>query len=92
MHHRTSPNTACRPRDHVVTAGRLYPAAWKQADSMHAGRGLDLPDWPSWCYLPIAATIEIVAADAGVDASRLHLSHPECAANGLHGRANRAGW
>lgn len=69
--------SSCRARDHVITAGRLYPQVWKQADSLHGGRGRDLPDWPVWCYLPIAATQAIVAEDACVDGAWLHLTHPE---------------
>lgn len=67
----------CRPRDYVIAAGRLYPQAWKQADSIRNRRGLSLPDWSDWCYLPIAATQAILADDARVDGTRLHLTHPE---------------
>lgn len=59
---------ACRPRDHLIAAGHLYPSAWKQADSFRADRGVDgLPDWPDWCYLPMSAWYAIVSADAGVE-------------------------
>ena len=59
---------SCRPRDHLTAAGRLYPVAWKRADEFRADRGRDgLPDWPGWCYLPMAAWYAIVSEDAGVD-------------------------
>lgn len=52
----------CRPRDHLVAAGKLNPEAWKAADEFRAGRGRDgLPDWPDWCYLPLAGSYAIVS-------------------------------
>lgn len=56
----------CRPRDHVVQAGQLYPQAWRQADELRAGRGVDLPNWPTWCYLPLAGAYSIVSAELQV--------------------------
>jgi hypothetical protein len=67
----------CRPRDHLAMAGRLYADAWRQADTMRAGRGKGLPDWPDWCYLPIAGTQAIVAEDARIPVEELHLRYPE---------------
>lgn len=84
-------NSICRPRDHVVEAGRLYPQAWKQVEIMRSGRGQDLPDWPNWCFAPIAATLAIVAQDAHVDVARLHLSHPERITDGAR-LAGLAAW
>lgn len=51
-----------RPREHLRVAGKLYPEAWKQVDRFRAGRGEDgLPDWPDWCFLPLAASYAIVS-------------------------------
>lgn len=52
----------CRPRNHMLTAGRLYPDAWRQAEDMRSQRGQALPDWPSWCYLPLSGWYAIVCA------------------------------
>ncbi len=53
---------ACRPREHLQTAGKLYPGAWKQLDQFRAGRGRDgLPDWPEWCFVPLAASYAVVS-------------------------------
>src|SRR6185369_17498093 len=53
---------ACRPRAHLAAAGKLYPEAWKTADAFRADRGCDgLPDWPDWCYLPLAGWYAIVS-------------------------------
>jgi len=66
-----------RPREHLVAAGKLYKGAWKQIDSFRAERGTYVPDWPDWCFIPVAATYAIVANDAGVDGSQLAFTHPE---------------
>lgn len=51
----------CRPRNHLIAAGHLYPGAWKSADEFRAGRGMDLPNWPDWCFLPLAAAYAVVS-------------------------------
>lgn len=52
----------CRARDHLVAAGKLYPEAWKQADAFRAQRERDaLPNWPDWCFLPMAGWYAIVS-------------------------------
>ena len=56
----------CRPREQLITAAKLYPKAWVQSDEMRADRGAGLPDWPQWCYLPLAGWYSIVSADACV--------------------------
>lgn len=56
-----------RPLDHLHTAGRMYPAAWKAVDEFRASRGVGLPKWPNWCFLPMAGWYAIVSADAGAD-------------------------
>lgn len=51
-----------RPRQHLREAGKQYPQAWKQIDIMREGKGKDLPDWPNWCFLPMAGFYSIVSA------------------------------
>lgn len=55
------------PINHLNAAGKMYPAAWKQVDEFRAMRGVDLPKWPNWCFLPMAGWYAIVSADQGVD-------------------------
>lgn len=55
------------PSDHLRAAAKLYPNAWKQVDMMRADRGQVLPDWPDWCFLPIAGWYSIVSAATGQD-------------------------
>lgn len=59
--------TATRPGSHLQAAGRLYPRAWKLVDQFRSARGRDLPKWPAWCFLPMAAWYAIVNDDAGGD-------------------------
>lgn len=52
----------CRPRNHMLAAGKLYPHAWQRAEEMREERGLSLPKWPEWCYLPLSGWYAIVSA------------------------------
>ena len=56
----TSVQLTCRPRDHLALAAKLYPHAWKVSDGLRADR-TDLPRWPDWTYLPMAAWYAIVS-------------------------------
>lgn len=71
-----------RAREHLLTAGRLYPTAWADASKYREMRGQGIPDWPDWCYLPIAATMAIVATDAGCNVMDLGARHPDRVADG----------
>lgn len=46
---------------HLAALARRYPRAWRQVDELRAARGLGLPDWPSWCFLPLAGAYAIVS-------------------------------
>ena len=50
-----------RPRQHLITVGARYEGAWLAYDQFRAGRGKDLPDWPDWCFAPMAAAYAIVS-------------------------------
>ena len=65
----------CRPREHLVVAGRLYPTAWLRVDQLRADRGTrGLPSWPEWCFLPLAGAYAIISEDAGMDRLPLELA------------------
>lgn len=52
----------CRPRDAVEQLSRDYPGAWQALDAFRADKGRNgLPDWPAWCYLPMAAAYAVVS-------------------------------
>ncbi len=39
---------------------REYPRALAQAETFRRGRGVDLPTWPDWCFLPMGGFAAIV--------------------------------
>ncbi len=49
-----------RLQSYLAEYGRRYPAAWRMFDIFRADRGKDLPNWPDWCYCPMAAAHAIV--------------------------------
>jgi hypothetical protein len=51
-----------RPQLILTDFNRKYPKCWQQIDIFIADKGKDLPDWPDWCLVPIAATYAIVTA------------------------------
>ena len=67
-------NAPLRPVAILREYGRRYPDAWRQVDRFRLQRGAEVPAWPEWCYVPIAATLAIV--DAGrPGADRLAVAH-----------------
>lgn len=44
---------------HLASVPARYSHAWKQVDEFRAARGKALPDWPSWCFLPMAGAYAI---------------------------------
>lgn len=36
-----------------------YPDCWEQIEDFRSIRGTEVPDWPDFCYIPIAGTIAI---------------------------------
>lgn len=65
---KTTPMNPCRPRDHLVDFAKRYPNAWKQASGLINDKGKDgFPDWPAWCFLPIAGSYAVISAELGVN-------------------------
>lgn len=42
------------------------PEIWAQIDQMRERRGKDLPDWPNWCYMPVAGSYAITSGGAEI--------------------------
>lgn len=57
------------PAPSLASAKQEYPRAWQMADLLRADRGTDIPDWPPWCFLPMAGWYSIVSR--GKDTQRL---------------------
>ena len=53
--------TPDRLRGYLRHFAGKYPDAWQQFDDFRAARGKDLPDWPSWCWCPLAGAYAIVS-------------------------------
>jgi len=50
-----------RPKRHLIAMGKRYPDAWRLVDDMRADRGISLPTWPEWCFIPLAGPYAIVS-------------------------------
>jgi hypothetical protein len=49
-----------RPLMHLNAVSKMYPNAWTMVDDMRADKGGGLPDWPAWCFVPLAGFYAIV--------------------------------
>lgn len=58
-------NQAPRPKALLTEYAKRYPWAWRQADMFRQDKGEDLPDWPNWCFLPLAGAHAIVSGAPG---------------------------
>ena len=52
-----------RPSNHLAAAMRLYPSTGRMVDMFRQDRGKDIPDWPAWCFMPMAAWYAVVSQD-----------------------------
>lgn len=50
-----------RPLRRCRDLAARYPDGWAAVDHLRAGRGVDLPAWPTWCFLPLAGAIAITS-------------------------------
>jgi hypothetical protein len=49
------------PTTHLHAWGKRYPRAWRLLDDFRARAGRDgLPEWPAWCYVPLAGAYAAV--------------------------------
>lgn len=49
----------------LATLGKAMPGIWQQVQIMRDSRGKDLPQWPNWCFLPMAGWLSIVSHQNG---------------------------
>lgn len=45
--------------------GQRFPGAWKVLDALRDRRGVDLPAWPGWCFVPLAAGYAVASGGRG---------------------------
>lgn len=63
-----TPTPADRPVAHLAKATELHGRImWDRLHEFHAGKHQpDLPTWPDWCYVPVAATLAAVTRGEGL--------------------------
>ncbi|MFA5633360.1 MAG: hypothetical protein WC997_17840 [Porticoccaceae bacterium] len=59
------------PLQHLNETSRRFPAAWQRVEIFRQGRGVDLPKWPAWCFLPMAAWLAIASDGEPVEGGAL---------------------
>ncbi len=62
------PNEISLPMQKLAEIGKQFPNLNRSVNSMLQGKGRDLPDWPEYIFLPMAAWVAIVT---GGDTRRL---------------------
>lgn len=50
-----------RPQVHLLHADTVYPRAVELAADFYENRGVKFPNWPSWCFMPLAAWYAVVS-------------------------------
>ena len=53
--------TTPRPLRHLNDLATRYPGAWSACEDFRSARGRDLPDWPPYVYVPVAAAYAVVS-------------------------------
>lgn len=51
--------TVERLRGYLRSIEQQYPGLWRAVDDMRAERRRKLPDWPRWCFMPLAGAAMI---------------------------------
>jgi hypothetical protein len=68
---------ASRPNELLAAYMQRYPNAHRDIDEMRMEmRGVSAPDWPDWCYAPIACSQAAIANHHGVCVTHLGESSP----------------
>lgn len=53
-----------QPIQHLKRYLATYPQAARISAEFRARKGTDLPDWPAWCFLPLAGAANIIMLEA----------------------------
>ncbi len=54
-------DTAERLKHYLHVTREQYPEIWTQVECLRSLRGIELPDWPAWCYLPLSGAYAIAS-------------------------------
>ncbi len=58
-----------KPKQILREISRRLPDVWNQVKRFRADKGKTLPDWPDWCYLPLAAGYAISTQGGSLNAN-----------------------
>lgn len=58
------PAEVLRPLTHLRQVAQRSPGLWQQLDRLRAQRGRGLPQWPDWCFLPLAGIVAALTQGA----------------------------
>jgi hypothetical protein len=64
-----------KPEQHLQALTSKYPLMNKWVNHFLVSKGRDLPTWPDWCFLPMAAWYSMVSANYQVERLPLNLIH-----------------
>ena len=56
-----------RPSDHLNNINRKYSKGYGLIDEIRKDRGKDLPNWPKWCFMPMAGFYAVISKATGYD-------------------------
>jgi hypothetical protein len=56
-----------RPIEHLNSINRKYSGGYGLIDEFRRNRGKDIPNWPKWCFLPMAAFYTVICKAVGSD-------------------------
>ena len=62
-----------RPSDHLNKINRKYSKGYDLIEEFRRNRGKDIPNWPKWCFLPMAAFYTVVCKAIESDSVPPHL-------------------
>lgn len=65
-------NLVLLPNEHLNIISKSYPNAWKLLENLRQDRGIGLPKWPSWCFLPMAGWYAIACEGNKTSVLNLH--------------------
>ena len=62
-----------RPSEHLNNFNRKYSKGYDLIDEFRRSRGKDIPNWPKWCFMPMAAFYTVICKATGSDSVPPHL-------------------
>ena len=64
------------PSDRLNIINRKYSKGYDLIEEFRKNRGRDIPNWPKWCFLPMAGFYPVISKAIGSDRTEQHFSYP----------------